>query len=219
MITPPPPLGEKWTVWGERLNAFLVRSMNRLQYLRGGETASDNGILAWSPELNAPAVSRDGEFVALRYGHADHFLAYSTATHAATSANTPKALTYEANPISRHIAVDGTDTSKIVFEHGGTFKIDFSVELQSSNSSAKTVYIWPRINGLDVPFSTMVHTVKDSGDKKVVSRSGIFQTEAGDYLQAMFAVTDTALTIQATGATAFSPASPSVTISGTEVFL
>jgi len=217
MITPPPPLGDTWTTWGERLNDFLKRNMNRLQFLRGGETASDDGILVWDPSESAAAVSRDGEYVALRYGHSDHMVAYTTATHSAASANTAYAITWENNPIAEHIAVDDTVTSRIVFDHAGTFKIDFSAELLSSNSSSKSIYIWPRINGVDVPFSTIVTSIDSNGYRLVTSRSGIFEVEADDYLEAMFAVTDTAMIISGSAATAFSPASPSATILVSEV--
>lgn len=217
MISPPPPLGDTWSVWGERLNDFLKRTMNRLQYLRGGETASDNGILVWDPEQNSPAVSRDGEFVALRYGHSDHALVYTTATHSAASSNTAYAITWENNPIAEHIAVDDTVTSRIVFEHAGTYKVDFTAELLSSNSSAKSIYIWPRVNGTDIPFSTIVTSVDLNGSRIVVSRSGIFTMNAGDYLEAMYAVTNTALSIDGSDANAFAPASPSASIIVTEV--
>lgn len=217
MITPPPPLGDTWTTWGERLNDFLKRNMHRLQFLRGGETASDDGILVWDPAQSAPAVSRDGEFVALRYGHSDHCLAYTNATHSAASTNTAYAITWENNPIAEHIAVDDTTTSRIVFEHAGTYKVDFSCELLSSNSSSKSIYIWPRINGTDVPFSTIVTSIDSNNNRLVTSRSGIFTVDVDDYLEAMFAVTDTAMTIDGSAATAFAPASPSATIIVTEV--
>ena len=217
MITPPPPLGDTWATWGERLNDFLKRNMHRLQFLRGGETASDDGILVWDPAQSAPAVSRDGEFVALRYGHSDHCLAYTTATHSAASSNTAYAITWESNPIAEHIAVDSGTTSRIVFDHAGTYKVDFSAELLSGNNSSKTIYIWPRINGTDIDYSGVVETVKDNGHRHAVTRSGIFAVDAGDYLEAMFAVTDTGLTMDGSAATAFAPASPSATIIVTEV--
>ena len=217
MIRPPPPLGESWTTWGERLNDFLVRTMNRLQYLRGDERASDNGILAWDNVQNAPAVSRDGEFVPLRYGHGDHLVVYTTATHSAASTNTAYAITWDSSAYGDHIAVDDTVASRVVFEHAGVYKLEFSCELQSGNNSDKTVYVWPRKNGTDLPFSTMVHSVKNTGESATISRSGIFQVEDGDYIEAMFAVTDTGLVIQGSAATAFSPAAPSAVMNIVEV--
>lgn len=214
---PPPPLGPTWNSWGERLNAYLQRNLYRLNFIRGGESAAEDGVLAWDREEGQVAVSKDGVYEHLRYGHSDHMLAYTTATHSAVSADTAYAITWENNPISQHIAVDDTLTSRIVFDHAGTYKVNFTAELQSGNSNSKTIYIWPRINGVDVPFSTMVHSVKNSGESQVVTRSGIFQVDADDYLEAYFAVTDTGLTIDGSAATAFSPAAPSASILVTEV--
>lgn len=214
---PPPPQGPQWNQWGERLNSWLVRTKDRLRHLTGGEAASDDGVLMWDRAESQVVVSKDGEFVALRYGHSDRMLAYTTATHSAAATNTPYAITWENNPISQHIAVDGTTTSRIVFEHAGTYKIEFSAELLSSNSSSKSIYIWPRINGTDIPFSGFVTTISANGDRIACGRSGLFTVDADDYLEAMFAVTDTALSINGSAATAFAPASPSATIIVTEV--
>ena len=214
---PPPPLGPTWNSWGERLNAFLQRNLYRLNFIRGGESAAEDGVLAWDREESQVAVSKDGVYEHLRYGHSDHMLAYTTATHSAASADTAYAITWENNPISQHIAVDDTTTSRIVFEHAGTYKVNFTAELQSGNNSSKTIYIWPRVNGTDVAYSTMVHSIKNSGESQIVTRSGIFQVNANDYLEAYFAVTDTGLTIDGSAATAFSPAAPSASILVTEV--
>jgi 3D (Asp-Asp-Asp) domain-containing protein len=214
---PPPPLGSTWNQWGESLNKFLVKTRNKLGQLTTGESAADEGVIMWDRSEEQVVVSRGGAYEALRYGHSDHMLAYTTATHSAASSNTAYAITWENNPISQHIAVDDTVTSRIVFDHAGTYKINFTAELQSGNNSSKTIYIWPRINGVDVPFSTMAHSIKNSGESQVVTRSGIFQVNADDYLEAYFAVTDTGLTIQGSAATAFSPAAPSASIIVTEV--
>lgn len=214
---PPPPHGNNWSDWGERLNSYLVRTKDRLRQLTTGETASEDGILMWDREESQVVVSKDGEFKALRYGHSDHMLAYTTATHSAASTNTAYAITWENDPIAEHIEVDSGTTSRIVFEHAGTYKVDFSAELLSSNSSAKSIYIWPRINGTDVPFSTIVTSIDSNNNRLVTSRSGIFTVDADDYLEAMFAVTDTALSIDGSAATAFAPAAPSATIIVTEV--
>jgi len=214
---PPPPQGPQWSQWGERLNSWLIRTKDRLRYLTASDTASDNGIMMWDPSDEQVVVSYDGEYKALRYGHSDHMLAYTTATHSAASTNTAYAITWENNPIAEHIAVDSGTTSRIVFDHAGTYKIEFSAELVSSSASSKIIYIWPRVNGTDIPFSTIVTSIRNNGDRLVTSRSGIFTVEADDYLEAMFAVDDTDLEINGSAATAFSPAAPSATIIVTEV--
>jgi hypothetical protein len=216
-MSAPKPFGDNWVVWGNRLSQHLDTIRSSLVWRRGETKAPEDGILLWDNEHQKAVVSNGGEYKALRYGHGDHLLVYTTATHSAASTNTAYAITWENSAYGDHIAVDDTVTSRIVFDHAGTYKIDFSCELQSGNSSSKTVYIWPRKNGTDLPYSTMVHSITNSGESMTVSRSGIFMVEAGDYIESMFAVTNTGLTIQGSGATAFSPAAPSATMNIVEV--
>jgi len=63
----------------------------------------------------------------------------------------------------------------------------------------------------------MVNVITANDQRKTVSRTGLFQVESGDYLEAMFAVDDLDLDLHGIAATAFCPASPSVTLVITEV--
>ena len=99
------------------------------------------------------------------------------------------------------------------------YELSFTAELISSSSSSKTFYFWPRVNGTDVANSTMVTTLESNNQKKIVARSGIFEVNADDYLQAMFATDDLAASLSTTAATAFCPASPSVTLSVSELYV
>lgn len=212
-----PTIGPDLSQWGRQLSLYLQRNLTKLGQKTADDNPSEDGVILWDREEQQVVVSKDGEFVALRYGHSDHCLAYTTATHSAASSNTAYAITWESNPIAQHIAVDDSVTSRIVFDHAGTYKVDFSAELLSSSGSSKSIYIWPRINGVNIPFSTIVTSVKNNGDRVVVSRTGIFQVDANDYLEAYFAVDNTGLEINGSSATAFSPAAPSATIIITEV--
>jgi len=207
---PPPVTGFDWKPWAERLVDYLSRIQTKLMQQTGRETASDDGLLMWDRETKSVVVSRSGEFCGLTYN--DRLLAYTTATHSAASANTAYAITWENESLGNHIYVDDTNTSRIYFEHAGTYKIDFSCELQSQNLQFKTIYIFPAINGTDVSYSTIVQSLRNANDSFTVTRSGIFQMEAGDYLEAKFAVDNTNLWIEGSAATAFSPAAPSAVI-------
>ena len=213
---PPPPFGT-FQQWGERLNGYLQRVRDKLSFKNADSRASDDGLLLWDPSEDQVVVSTSGEWKVLRYGHSDHAAYYTTATYTAAAANTAYPINWENIAYEQHVDIDGTYPSRIVFEHAGIYQIDFSCELQSTNSSSKSVYIFPRINGTDIPYSTIKHSITANGESKVVSRSGIFTVEAGDYLEAMYAVTDTALRIQGTAATAFAPAAPSASIVISEV--
>ena len=215
--SPPPPHGTLWNQWGERLNDYLRRVQDKLSFKTADSRATQDGVLLWDAVEEHVVVSTDGAFKTLRYGHSDHAAYYTTATYTAASADTAYPINWENTVYEQHVDIDGTYPSRIVFEHAGIYQIDFSCELQSTNSSSKAVYIWPRINGTDTPYSTIKHSITSNGESKVVSRSGIFTVSAGDYLEAMYAVTDTALRIEGTAATAFAPAAPSATIVISEV--
>ena len=214
---PPQPTGDRWVDWATRLVTYLNRVRTQLQHKFEDESASSDGVLLYDPTLDHVVVSRNDVWEPLAYGHNCLAQIYTTATHSAVAANTAYAITWENTAYSEDIEVDDTTTSRINFARTGTYQIDFSAELLSSNSSAKSIYIWPRINGTDIPYSTIVTTVTNNGDNMVVSRSGIFEMTAGDYLEAMFAVTDTNLAINGSAATAFAPAAPSASLSVTQL--
>jgi hypothetical protein len=185
----------------------------------GGESAQVDGIFLYYPEIDHMVVSTNEVFEPLSYGENWNAAFDTTATQDAASADTADAITWENTSLANDkiTIADSPNTSRIVFGHTGTYQIDFSAELQSQNVLFKTIFIWPRINGTDVPFSTIVHSLRNANESMVVSRSGVFEVEEGDYLEAMFAVDNVNLWIEGTGATAFAPAAPSATIIVTEI--
>jgi hypothetical protein len=64
-----------------------------------------------------------------------------------------------------------------------------------------------------VPGATMINTLHRNGASVVTSRTAAFDLQAGDYLEAFWAVNDTAGFLEAAAATAFAPAAPASTIS------
>lgn len=121
----------------------------------------------------------------------------------------------------------GSPTSRIVASAAGLYNFQFSAQLTSSNSSAKTVWIWPRKNGVDVPNSNGEVTITGNGDDLVASWNWVISMNASDYFELMYAVSDTAISIAAhaaeTGAngtaTFARPAVPSVILTVTQVQL
>jgi len=219
LSTPPPPLGGNWREWAERLNQFIRRTANKLDYKTSGESASEDGVMLWNEEIGHMVISSGGEYLPIPYGENSYGFFADFNNQSATTINTAKAITWGSTAYSHNVNVDGVDTSKILFDKSGVYELSFTAEIVSSSASAKTFYFWPRINGSDVANSTMVTTLESNGQKKIVSRSGIFEVNANDYLQAMFATSDLTASLVTTAATAFCPASPSVTLSVSELFV
>jgi hypothetical protein len=215
----PPPLGGNWRDWAERLNNFLARTKNKLNFLLSGDSASEDGIMLWDPEKGHMVLSVSGAFQPIPYGENSYGYFADFTGQTVAGADTATAITFNTSAYSHNVSIDGADASKIVFARAGVYELNFSAEITSTSGSTVTFYFWPRINGTDVANSTMVTTLHSNGDKKIVSRSGVFDVNAGDYLQSMFAVDSTNGSLSTTAATAFSPASPSVTLSVAELYV
>lgn len=215
---PPSPLGSNWQQWGERLNLFLSRTRDKLRFLNDSDLATDDGILMWDSSIDHPVVSLNDEWVPLGYGANEpdqgygYGLFYDTSDKTHTATETPLAITFGSTAYSKNVSVDGTDASKIVFAQAGKYMINFTAQLNSQSANAKTFWFFPRINGTDVAGSTMRITLHDNDEAKTVARSGIFEVEAGDYLQAVWAVDDLDTALKAYAAETFAPAVPSVTL-------
>ena len=215
MRIPPPPQGDQWKPWAERLVSYLTRIRTLLSTRLDTDNPSQDGILLWD-RTGYPVVSKNDEFrqIVLADGYAS--LQRST-SQIATVINTPYAIGWDAPSFNSGITLDPADNTKIVFEEDGVYLLAFAVELLSSNSSDKSGWFWPRINGTDVSGSTIKVTMSGNGQHLVMSRSAAFPMTAGSYLQAMWAVSDTALWIDAPAATAFAPSSPAVTMAITRL--
>jgi len=174
----------------------------------------------WNPGQGKNLYYYDGtNWIALAGagGAGDHGQFYDTSNQIAAAVDTGQGVTWGGTAYSRGVSVDGVDTTKINFTHGGRYYIDFTATIHSENASAKEIYFWPAINGTDISNSGMVHSLDTNDHRKTISRSGIFQVNAGDYLQAMWATNDTDLDLHGLAASAFAPAIPSATLSVIQV--
>ena len=209
--TPPAPLGPDWKPWGERLVSYMTRVRSQLATFVTGDKATDNGILVWD-RTGYPVVSKNGEFrqIVLADGYAQFI---RTTNQQAATINTAYGIAWDTMVFGDGITLDPTDNTKIVFPETGKFILSFSAELKSSSGSTKTIWIWPRINGVDANGTTMKTTLHTNNQDIVVSRTAIFEMQAGQYLQAMFAVDDVNIWIDAPAATAFAPSAPAATLS------
>ena len=210
----PPPVGPDWKVWARQLSAFLSRSLVRLQFKTQNDTAAEDGVMLWDGVSGYPVVSKNGVWrqIVLEDGHYNCGIA---ADQAAASANTAYALTYTAGTASG--IANGSPASRIVFDEGGEYMVSFSAQISSSSSSTVDFWFWPRVNGANVAGSTMKNALHNNGAVLVVSRSAIFNFTAGDYLEVMWAVSNTSGFLNASAATAFAPAAPASTIAITRL--
>ena len=139
-----------------------------------------------------------------------------TTTQSIAAANTAYAITFDTTDVSSGVS-RGTPTSRIVCAHSGQYEFNFSLQLTTSSSSSKTVYIWCRKNGTDVSGSTRKIVISSNTDIRVPCWAYNLSMAANDYFELMWAADSTNVSLTPAAATAFAPSSASAKISVAQV--
>lgn len=135
----------------------------------------------------------------------------------ATAINTPNAVTFTDTDASDGVRISTVAASRLEILNPGLYQIGFNIQVQSGSASKKTIYVWLRKNGVDVADSASRQTDNINGGFVQVAGTHFLTLAANDYIEIMFAVDDTALTIHHDPATAFCPATSAADVSITHV--
>lgn len=149
-----------------------------------------------------------------------------TTTQTPAAVYTPYAMTFNTTDFALGFS-RGTPTSRIIAPTSGLYNFQFSAQLTSSNASVKTVWVWIRKNGVDIPNTGGEVSLSANGEDLVAAWNYVVSMNTNDYLEIMYASSDVAISIiaipAATGAngtpTFARPAVPSVILTVTEVQL
>lgn len=141
---------------------------------------------------------------------------YDTTLQTAALTNTAYAVRFNATMTSFGIN-RGTPTSRIIVPDTSTYNFEFSLQVDKTSGVDAQLYIWPRINGIDLPDSASRVRVKDNNDEKVVSWNFMLGMQGNSYFELMWAVTNTDVQLLAEPPTAFCPAVPSAILTVFEV--
>jgi len=147
---------------------------------------------------------------------------YSTTTFIPAVTNTAYAITFN-NTFTR---ADGSDltygvyigpiTSQIFVDNTATYNFQFSAQLQQTSGGTHNVYIWPRVNGVNVDDSaTQVTMSGGSNDAAVAAWNFVLNLQAGDYFELIYSVDSTSIQIPYVAAASPVPAIPSVILTVT----
>ena len=141
---------------------------------------------------------------------------YDTTTQTRTAINTAKAVTFNSNTLQNQITKDTVDTSKIYVDVAGYYNFQFSAQISKASGGTAYIWIWPRVDGVDVPASASKVAVQGTTAESVPAWNFVLPMQAGSYFQLMWATND-AITLLAEAATAFAPSIPSVILTATFV--
>lgn len=205
-----PPVGPNVVVWANDLRRWLARTWDNLTYKDSAAPATQDGVILWDAANGYPVVSKAGEWRQIVLADGVATLGQDTSITAA-AANTAYAITLDGVALDG-ITLTGSPLTDITFGEAGLYMLAFTAQISSTSSSTVEFRFWPRLNGVDVAGSTIVASLHNNGATTVVSRSALFQLAAGDVLKVMWATDSTSGFLEAHTATAYAPASPSVTL-------
>ena len=234
----------RWTpnpapVNNDNLSDYLYHELNRLSdiifnldvmRLEQSNTAPDkprDGDIRyadgtnWNPGQGENLYYFDGtNWIAFAGGSGSGSYAefYDTSQQTVALINTAYPVTWNGTDVADGVSLNVSDTSKMEFTYSGVYHIDMSATIHSTSASSKDVWIWPRIDGVDVAdSSSMVISLDANNHRQTINRSGLFSLTSGQYVQWMWATNDLDLDLHGTSASAFGPAVPSATVTVAQV--
>lgn len=149
----------------------------------------------------------------LAYGSFD-----STSSQTLAATNTATAITLGTTLSSNGVSI-GTPASRLVVAESGYYDIKTMLQLSSNSSNAKTVYVWLRKNGTDVPDTTRAFTNNINNGYTPLALTYPISLAASDYVELYWASSDTDVSLSPITGLAFAPDAPSVLVSVTQTQL
>jgi hypothetical protein len=142
----------------------------------------------------------------------------STSTQTLAATNTATAITLGTALSSNGVSI-GTPASRLVVTNSGYYELKATLQLSSNSSSAKTVYVWLRKNGVDQSDTTRAFTNNINNGFTPLSITYPISLAASDYVELYWAANDTDVSLSPITGLAFAPDAPSVLVSVTQTQL
>lgn len=144
---------------------------------------------------------------------------YDTTTQSITSTASAYAMTFNTTDISNGISI--VSGSQVLFNNAGIYNVQFSAQLQRSNSGTDTVEIWPGVNGSYIPWSNGIVTMTGGANANplIAAWNYIISVNAGEYFSLYWRASDThiSITSSASSTAPNRPAIPSIILTAVQV--
>ena len=163
-------------------------------------------------------VTVTGTSIGLQVGQQSYYLsAYSTQDQTNAGATSVNKMTYNTTDFSNGVSI--VSSSRITIANAGVYNIQFSAQLDKSDSGDDTVQIWLCKNGSNVANSNTETTLVGNNGKHVAAWNWFVNAAAGDYFEICWHSSDTAVFINyiASATTPTRPAIPSVILTVNKV--
>jgi len=139
----------------------------------------------------------------------------SNVTQTAAAINTAYGMALGTTDLSFGVRV-GTPTSRIYVDTEGVYNIQFSAQLLKTSGGVGLVYIWLRINGVDLPASAGKIRIQGNNGESVAAWNYVVQLGLEDYFEIMWSTDNIDCQIHASAATPPAPSIPSLILTVTD---
>jgi hypothetical protein len=112
--------------------------------------------------------------------------------------------------------ISATKQSRLTVSADGVYNFQFSCQLDKTSATAKSLYIWPRINDVDVANSATEVTLAGSNAATVAAWNFVYNLSANSYFELMWSAEDTDCIMPASAAAAPVPAIPAIIMTVTD---
>ena len=138
---------------------------------------------------------------------------YDTTTQINPVANTANSMSFNETAITNGVAISGSISpfnTYIKTENAGVYNIQFSAQVDKTDSGTDSVDIWIRKNGTDLLDTATTVTLNNNNDASVAAWNWFVQSAANDYYQIIWASADTNMRLLAEVSSSVHPGIPSV---------
>lgn len=149
------------------------------------------------------------------FGGYGSFLDLQTQTN--TSPGNPLPILLRTTELSSGVSI--VNNSDITVDDTGVYNISFSAQISKTDAGSDTVYIWLRLNGVDVPDSNTGLVLTGGGAKQVAAWNFFASLGAGQHATLMWASLDANARIlyENDAATPYGPGIPSMIVTVNQV--
>lgn len=134
----------------------------------------------------------------------------STQTQTVLGANQATAITHNTTFIANGVDYDPANPSHVRITADGVYKVSYSVQLDKAGGGNSTCDIWIAIDGAPVPASASRCVVAGQTGETFPMCEYIFQLNAGQYFQVIFASPDNSMAATRFAANGVYPEVPSI---------
>jgi hypothetical protein len=149
---------------------------------------------------------------------------YDTTTQTNPVGNIPRSMSFNTTDITNGVSISGSTSpfnTYIKTQNAGIYDIQFSAQIDKTDSGTDEIVIWLRKNGIDLTDTATTITTIGNNAKYVAAWNWFVNSAANDYYQIIWISADTSMRLLAESISGTHPGIPSVilTVNRVDQFL